>query len=98
MKGFHVEVTFMMGTRGFIDFLTSRSKSEGISGIEAKDIFFSIPAETNDHKPSDNSTQALAQFCGSEVCRTRLKSRCQQGYSSPWKLQGETPFLVCSAF
>ena len=56
MKGFHVEVTFMMGTRGFIDFLTSRSKSEDISGIEANNMFFSIPAETNDHKRSDNST------------------------------------------
>ena len=71
MKGFHVEITFMIGTRGFIDFLTSRSKSEGISGIGAKDIFFSLPAETNDHKCNDNSTQALAQFCGSEVCHTR---------------------------
>ena len=65
MKGFHVEVTFMMGTRGFIDFLTGRSKTEDISGIEAKDMFFSIPAETNDYKRSEKSTHALAhRFVG----------------------------------
>ena len=35
MKGFHVEITFMIGTRGFIDFLTSRSKSNSLKALFA---------------------------------------------------------------